>query len=525
MKKLILFLFLPAIIFGQTENKQSLELPDFIITGTRGVEMPVLQKKKPKLIPVLSNDFFMPLFSPEDFAPEILPAPYQKELKLASPVTTYQGKAAVSLGRYTLPAGEFSFVKDFSGLIMNFNALGSNIGDYVPNAGYNNSLLSLGGDYFVKSSSSFFNGTKFSFNGSYFRNSYKMFASPVPADERNSSIFSEGASLSNNAFEYMSYDFALNAKQSAFNYLDSKETMVNGIGSIEFKSPLFNIVGRMDYKGAALKNNAGYDDYNALLGTTALLKIKPVSGMVASFGVYLANYNSSSFFMPAASLELILNQSLSLFADFSPQVELNSFSDILSVNRYASFQPAVFQRKKGDMKVSLRYEYGRYFEITGGMGFASYANFLYFEDNIFPGVFSPMQTDAKRFYSFFKFTFLPGPFGYFYSDLTFQQVKNDGGNYIPYQPMLDADLVYGYDFDSGLLFKVKLGLQTGAYTDSANNDKLPSFQDLSVSLGYKILSNLTLKLEANNITGSRNYYFNGYREKPFDILAGVEYRW
>lgn len=525
MKKIIFILLFPIVLFSQNEKQQALELPDFIITGTRGIDVPILQKRKPKLIPVLTNDFFMPVFSPEEFVPAVLSNPYEKELRLVTPNQNYEGKVILGAGRYSMPVGEFSFTKDLSGFILNLNAIGSNITDYLPNSGYNNTLLSVGGDYFIKGGSDFFNGTKFSFDARYFRNSYKMFATASPWDERNSNLFNGSASISNSAYKYFGYNFSLIAQQFNFNLWDTKENKLKGIGSIEYKTPLFNIAVKMDYTNQSIKNSLLPDDSYSMLATDALLKVKPTEGIQAGFGGYLASYNNHNFFMPKANLQMVLNDNFSLFADFSPEIEFLAFSDIVSINRYADYVPAVFQKKKADLKVSVRYEYGKYFDITGGIGLASYDNFLYFEDNITAGSFASHTTGAKRFYSYLNLNFHPGPMGYFYGNVTFQSMQDDNDMYIPYQPALDASLVYGYDFDMGFLFRIKLDFQTSVYTGIANNDKLPSFRNLAVSFGYKVLNNLIVKLDLNNVADSKNYFFRGYREKPFDIVAGVEYCW
>jgi hypothetical protein len=525
MKKIIFILLFPIVLFAQNEKQQALELPDFIITGTRGIDVPILQKRKPKLIPVLTNDFFMPVFSPEDFVPAVLTNPYEKEVKPVTPARNYEGKVILGAGRYSLPVGEFSIIKDLSGFILNMNAIGSNITEYVPNAGYNNTLLSLGGDYFIKGGSDFLNGTKFSFDARYFRNSYKMFASASPTDERKTNLFNGSASISNSAYKYFGYNFAFDAQQFNFNFHDIKENKVRGTGSIEYKTSAFNVAVQMDYTHQSINSSMFPDDSYSMLTTEALLKVKPADGIQAGFGAYLANYDNHNFFMPKANIQLVLNDNFSLFAEFSPAIEFLSFSDIITMNRYSDYTSAAFQKKKADMKVSVRYEYGKYFDITGGLGFASYDNFLYFEDNISKGIFNPLRTDAKRFYTFVNLNFHPGPMGYFYGNVTFQSMKNGDDMFIPYQPALDASLVYGYDFDMGLLFRVKLDLQTSIYTDILNSDKLPSFQNLSVTFGYRVLNNLIVKLDLNNVTDSRNYFFKGYREKPFDIVAGVEYRW
>jgi len=36
---------------------------------------------------------------------------------------------------------------------------------------------------------------------------------------------------------------------------------------------------------------------------------------------------------------------------------------------------------------------------------------------------------------------------------------------------------------------------------------------------------LDFTVELNNILNKKNYIFEDYQEKPFDIIAGIEYRW
>ena len=60
MKKLILFaVIISSVIFGQEESQsQSIELPDFVITGKENISIPKIQKQLPDFIPLLISRFF-----------------------------------------------------------------------------------------------------------------------------------------------------------------------------------------------------------------------------------------------------------------------------------------------------------------------------------------------------------------------------------------------------------------------------------------------------------------------------------
>ena len=68
MKKILLILiFTVSGLFGQEDNQtQSIELPDFVITGKENISIPKIQKSYPEFIPLLSKDFFTPQYPNEE---------------------------------------------------------------------------------------------------------------------------------------------------------------------------------------------------------------------------------------------------------------------------------------------------------------------------------------------------------------------------------------------------------------------------------------------------------------------------
>ena len=64
MKKIIVIICMfNVVLFAQEQTKtQSIELPDFVITGVQNISLPKIQKKQPEFIPLLSKDFFNPTF-------------------------------------------------------------------------------------------------------------------------------------------------------------------------------------------------------------------------------------------------------------------------------------------------------------------------------------------------------------------------------------------------------------------------------------------------------------------------------
>ena len=69
MKKILLIILIPFIIYAQDATKdQSIELPEFVITGERNISIPEMKKHIPELVPTLSDEFFRPVFTTEQLA-------------------------------------------------------------------------------------------------------------------------------------------------------------------------------------------------------------------------------------------------------------------------------------------------------------------------------------------------------------------------------------------------------------------------------------------------------------------------
>jgi len=62
------------------------------------------------------------------------------------------------------------------------------------------------------------------------------------------------------------------------------------------------------------------------------------------------------------------------------------------------------------------------------------------------------------------------------------------------------------------------------YADIQNNISLGNYFDLGLSFIYSFQPNLDLTLDINNILNQKNYYWNGYKEVPLNIIIGVNYR-
>ena len=150
MKKLLLILFVIVSISAQDENKgQSIELPDFVITGKQSISLPTMKKVRPDLVPILSQDFFYPSFTPEDFTFSSVTMPEKTLANLMPLPSGYNAQLILGAGQYTLPTGEFNFGKSFESGQFYTKLWGSNVTDYEPYRDYNVSGIKLSTSFFV----------------------------------------------------------------------------------------------------------------------------------------------------------------------------------------------------------------------------------------------------------------------------------------------------------------------------------------------------------------------------------------
>ena len=122
--------------------------------------------------------------------------------------------------------------------------------------------------------------------------------------------------------------------------------------------------------------------------------------------------------------------------------------------------------------------------------------------------------------------FRKGPFGQFYGEAKFQDVTTSpSGNSLPYESNIIGSFNYSYDWANG--FGIQLGLNyfSESYTNLDNNNKIPEEINLNLLFHYELFQNFDLRLEFENLLDNDYYYYRNYKAKPFDVLAGFEFRW
>jgi hypothetical protein len=521
---LTIFLFSVALIFPQDKNP-NVELPDFVILGRDVVSLRKVEKFKPDFISIVSNEFIKPTYKPDQLEVTDISNPVGSDLSLLDSVNYKRGFIELKAGRYQLPAGEINYVYPFTRGFLLGSVKGLNQLDYVDNSGKQLLEGSLDFAYTIPTDLNSFAGTKFSLSGDHAKNYFKFFGSTDPGRKRTLNIGNAAIGIQN---LYMKkFNFDLNAG-SDFTYLDNEkfnEALYYFNGFARFKFSDFGLGIKSSYQNQKLTTDS-LSDFNSdyfFIRPTASLEIFNKIMLEAGFTFSRSgdNYLNSLY----ASVGSELTKNLVLLTEYSPIGENLTAGRFLRDNFYYDQQilPQIFLKKKNKLRATLKYEFSTYYQIDGGLEYYSSDNFPYYVSLNRDGFFDINTTNVKSFDFFLNLLYHLGPYGYFYAGINYVDAKNSDSQTIPYSPNFKADLTYGYYFLPALKGEAKLNYLSDRYSDLENKVKLSSIWNLGLKISYNIDEYIGVFFELNNILNTKRYIRENYQEKPFDILAGINF--
>ncbi|MEW6654276.1 MAG: TonB-dependent receptor [Bacteroidota bacterium] len=528
MKKLlVLVLFSASVVFSQNEQP-NIELPDFIITGRQTVEIPAAIKPKTELISILSKDFFTPKFSSEELPYLITSTPAAVYPSVKEAEKYFNGNVKIMLGKETMPFGLLNFSQSFDYYLFNIKAWGTNINEYKPYAGYNNSGVELTNDFSISTRSSFLPGTKVLAEAKYYRDSYYLFGSTKPEQLRKKNNGNAAISISSMYSKIFNFAFGASGNIFSLNESNLKETNLTAFGRINFRWSNFKFGGNTEIKRQMLSNNLSRKASYDYLSSEAFVEFIPFRGLWVNGGIYFSTNSVNNMFSPFAAAEFLLDKGLVLGAEFKPRVEFLNMENILDKNLYAALglTDNMFTKYNNDLTIAVRYEFQKLFSVSLSANYSKIDNYLYYEDLLNVGMFDiRTANDVQILKSTLKIYLQPTKFGSLFADAVIQRVSNADDKAIPYEPNFTSSLAYNYSFNNACGFGLKYKIAFGAYTDLKNAQKIDNYSDISASGWYELFSGFKLTIDFQNILNRSNFAWKQYQEKPFDYLIGFEYRW
>jgi hypothetical protein len=542
MKKLLTFLLIAASVAFAQENKSqnpNVELPDFVITGKDIISVPKATKMAPGFISTVTKEYLSPKFSPDVLEVPNFNTPINNEINLYDTTNFYNSYIRFTAGAYSLPEARVFYGVPFTNGTFDAYFQGNNQLAYTDYSDFSKINAGLNFNYYVPYNSQSFGGTHISLNGDYGANVFKLYGAPVSLLNQQDKIkrtLNTGnlnVDIKNLSSDSFIYDVKSTNKFTALPNQDFTENLynLNAYGKAQISH--FSIGLNFLYKNQFLPGKGNANEIVKDNGLSSYYELKPFMGMKISdvlnirFGIDYSKANipnTKGFFVPFGEAALKLAPNLTLLGEFSPHTEFTSNGEFLRQNRfYDPFNSYnILTKKKFYLKGALKYEYGKYFEIDGGVSYFSADNLPYFVYNNTSGKFYVKTIDADNYSAFLNLLFHLGPYGMFYGNAVLNRTQNNS-RVIPYYPQIKTSLVYGYYFDVGLDAEINLTYYS-SHVD-LNKSKSISYADLGLKFDYKFLSQLHFVLELSNLTNNLNYNWENYQELPFNIKGGFLFRW
>jgi hypothetical protein len=532
MRKLILLILITGtiqLLAQDSKSNPNVELPDFIITGKEVVSVEQAKKIPPDLVSTISGDFIKPAYSPEELELKEFPNPLNNDLSLFDSLNYNNGWLEAGLGSYFLPSARLIYSSPFGNGIFEGRAGVLNQRAYL----YGTDKYELNGGatlyYFIKSDLPAFNGMKLKMNGDLATTGYKLYGAyyPTGAWKRKLNTGNFSFLFNNLSHESFIYEMQFKDELASLDNPNFSENLfaLDGFAKTNFSA--FNINLNFNYKRQFILNNLqdNSEFYFVNVRPTVGLNLSDV--LRADFGITYSQDGSHSFSAPYASAALHLENNVTLFGEFAPAAEFLTENYFIRINSYFNVNTFtnLFFEKSNVLKLVLKYEYGRFFEIDGGVKYYTSDEIPYFKNNILDGTFNLATTSGNSIAGFINMLFHLGPYGIFYGTGQYEDARNDSSNILPYHPKWTASLNYGYDFKMGLNTQASLYYASESFADMINTQKLNPYIDLGLKFSYKLTPGFFITMQFNNLVNNENYKWLRYKDLPLNITGGVKFTW
>jgi hypothetical protein len=527
MKSLValIIILIFKINFAQDGKNPNVELPDFVITGKDVISVRKVEKMPADLISAISNNYLKPAINPDELTVDEISYPVEKDLSVIDSARYHRGFISIESGRFKLPSGKVNYTFPFDRGMLKGTITGLNQIEYVDNSDRQNIFGSLNLDYSLPIDGGFLPGSRFSVGGEHEKNKYKFFGSVDPDFQRTLNMGSAGIGFQNLYMKNFIFDFNSGGD---FTYLDD-ETFTESIfylnGFAKYRADDFSINFAGNFNNQSLKTDSLRDVNSNFFLLRSSVSLELFEKIKTDIGLSFSKSGENNFNSIFAVLALEIAENLTLLGEFSPAAEFVTVGELMRKNQYFNQHTLenLFLIKKNKLTAVVKYEFGKYYQIDGGIEYFKAENLPYYLNTNHSGFFEVTIAEAKNLNLFLDLIYHPGPYGIFYASFNYINIENSDGRRIPYYPNFDASISYGYNFNNSLKADLTLNYLSDRYADIENKTRLNGFFDLGFKLTYKIQQNFMLTFSLENIINTKKIIWEGYQEKPLDAAIGLNF--
>ena len=525
-KIFVLVLFTTVLCLGQDDKKQSagVELPEFVITGNESVSVEKAKKPEPDFKSTLSEEFLKPAFSPDKLEIKEFANLVRENINLNDSVHFVKGRFRAGIGFYNLPTLDFLYTNPYSGGIFEGYGSALNRRAYLPNSDKYEANGGINLSLFGNNETGYLPGNAIKLHGDVILDSYKFYGAPDQLTRRTFMQGNISVKIENFLNDYFVFAGEAGNEYSSLKNENYSQNLISFDGFTKFRLPNFYLSGEVVIKKQFLSNDILSGKSFGFIEVLPKIGLTISDGFKAEFGLNYSNALGTSYFSPNASIALKLDKSISLFGEYNPHSEFITSSWFLQKNPWFNTKSFVnaFVDYTSSVKFAVKYEYEKYYQVNCGVKVLSSSNLPYFTNSIIPGRFDAASQDATIMTGFADCLFYTGPNGYFYGTVDVILTTDTLKLRVPYMPWSDASLAYGYYFPKAKLdAEIKLNYTSNVYTDLMSTTKLNGIIDLGLKLSYQYRPKFFITLELSNILFYQNYIWQGYKEMPFNVTAGL----
>ena len=514
-------------IFAQSDaQKQSIELPEFVITGKETYELPAAEKIPAPFIPTISEEFLKPVYSPEFLEATALSSPLKKELSQNDSSMVYLSKLGVQIGNIKIPAVSYSTILPLDDFTLSASL----------NAVNNRAFVTNGDNYFVNpgfevkhkvvEKENFFDNNELIFRGDYNFSAFKLYGIQNPLQRKlHTTDFS--LNLANTKNSFWQYNFLVKHQYFRLSSENLREGKFSLLGSAGFSGRTLEFTPQVQLTHYVSSDSALLNVRKTYFLVKAPLQLVVSDVLSMNVGLNFTATDSITVLNPSLGIGFKLKPGLMFFASYQPAYEIFDYQNILKINRYAKMKNYSVLVYPTDNKISLSMmiEVKREFAIITSLDYYKSSRLPYFEFDSNDGSFRVDKTQATAFSAAVEVRMQPGEIGYFYGKLKYNSIKDSTHKIIPYSPNMEAIFVYGYTLVQGVTGKAGLKIRGGQYADLANLEWMKASSSLFVEFGYAFAREFLFTFKIDNLLNKKNYIWKQYQEMPLDIVAGVNFQW
>ena len=525
MKKLLIaVIILNSVNLAQTA--QSIELPDFVITGSKTVSIPDVQKNLPEYKANYSKLQFDEITANINFHNPKIPEPKLLLKNKDSISIVKKGNLSVGAGLYTQPIGRFFISSGFEHVRLNVNLMGINEKDYLKYSRYNKSNVDGALYFFISPKSYIFPGAKITFKGNYSKEAYRLFGSSNPAQRRENDYSGTQISFSNFYSNYLNYGINFKTDQIKMKSDNLQHISMAIEPQISLKFNSFKVFANASINTNKIYSaNSKYYSNQKIGGGIDLYFVRDLS---LKLGVDYFDMDNSKFLKPYLESIFRMNNYFSISGRFKPYVSCKSHNEYLESNKYfdANSINRVLENHLYYSEISFLFEIQKLLQIQLGLHYDRVDSLAYFSAQGNSKNFT-VQTisNVNTFGSNLNLTLTVGSLGDLYFEALWQTFFNNQKIYVPYHPNFSLSTFYRNKISEKFSFETKLKYVDEVYFSPNKREKLPSSMDLGVKVEYYLSANLNLFVDIENVLNRKNYYLKYYQSKPMDIVFGVNYKW